>query len=149
MSETIELEIPARAEFLSLARLVVTAAARIDPMFGDERIDDLRLVVSEATTNAIEAHVRHTSDENVIIRCNLRDDRIEVLVRDRGGGFDPLAVGRGDDAGDPRRFEHEGGFGLPLMQSLADESEIQATNEGGTDVRLVVKARTKKDTTDN
>jgi len=47
-AEMIELEIPARAEFVALARLVVSALASSDSSLADERIDDLKLAVSEA-----------------------------------------------------------------------------------------------------
>src|SRR4051795_2710777 len=88
----VQLDIPARPEYLSLARQVVAAAAAIEPTFRDERIDDLRVAVSEATTNAIEAPVDCGSDERILIRCNLDDDRIEVAVLDQAGGFDPAGV---------------------------------------------------------
>lgn len=136
MSE-IELEIPARKEYLALARLVVAATAELEPSFPNRRIEDLRLLVSEAATNAIRAHESHGHDERILIRCNLAADRIEIIVRDRGGGFDPEALASLPDVADPARLDHEGGFGLPLMASLADESDIRAV-EGGTDVHLVV-----------
>ena len=39
----VRLEIPARPEYLGLARQVVAAAAAVEPTFRDERIDALRL----------------------------------------------------------------------------------------------------------
>ncbi|WP_208027570.1 ATP-binding protein [Rhabdothermincola sediminis] len=133
----VELVIPARAAYLALARQVVAAAASVEPTFRDERIDDLRLAVSEATTNAIEAHADLSRDEQIRIRCNLADDRIEVEVLDRGPGFDPEAVEQAPDPEHPERLEWERGLGLPLMSELADETEIRSS-EGGTAVRLVV-----------
>lgn len=136
MSEVV-LEIPARPEYLSLARQVVAAAAALEPAFRDERIDDLRLAVSEATTNAIESHVHLGSTERIIISCNLDDDRIEVEVLDRGAGFDPTSATTAPDAEAGDRLEHERGLGIPLMRVLADEAEI-ISGERGTAVRLVV-----------
>jgi serine/threonine-protein kinase RsbW len=133
----VELEIPARPAYLSLARQVVAAAASVEPTFRDERIDDLRLAVSEATTNAIVAHTDLSSDERIRIRCNLADDRIVVEVIDVGLGFDPGAVESAPGADHPDRLEWEHGLGLPLMSELADETEIRSS-EGGTEVRLVV-----------
>ena len=133
----VQLEIPARVEYLVLARQVVAAAAAVEPRFRDERIDDLRIAVSEATTNAIQAHDDLVRDDRILIRCNLDDDRIEVEVLDRAGGFDPDEV---QPAPEPRaadRLEWERGLGLPLMRTLADETEIQPIS-GGTAVRLVV-----------
>lgn len=131
------LEIPARPEYLVVARQVVAAAASVEPTFRDERIDDLRIAVSEATTNAVEAHTDVDSDDRITIRCDLAEDRIEVEVHDQGGGFDPDDVPLVPDVDDPERLEYESGLGIPLMKQFADETEIRATR-GGTAVRLVV-----------
>lgn len=137
MSEVVELEIPARPEFVALTRLVVTAAASIEPNFTDDRIDDLRIAVSEACTNAIEAHTTAGAADRVLIRCDLGEDRIEVAVTDRGGGFDPGGVETAPDAEAPDRLEYESGLGIPLMRVLVDETEFRAS-PSGTVVRLVV-----------
>jgi serine/threonine-protein kinase RsbW len=133
----VSLEIPARVDYLVLARQVVAAAAAVEPRFHDERIDDLRIAVSEATTNAIEAQADLSSTDRILIRCNLDDERIEVEVMDRAGGFDPRLVASPPDAEARDRLEFERGLGLPLMKTLADETEIHST-DNGTAVRLVV-----------
>jgi serine/threonine-protein kinase RsbW len=139
----VQLEIPAHVDYLALTRQVVAAAAAIEPRFHDERIDDLRIAVSEATTNAIEAHADLASDERILIRCNLDDDRIEVEVLDQAGGFDPADNVEPPDIMAPDRLEYERGLGFPIMRSFADETEITAI-EGGTAVRLVVYAPTPR-----
>jgi len=131
------LEIPARPEYLVVARQVVAAAASVEPTFRDERIDDLRIAVSEATTNAIEAHTDLATADRIKIRCDLGDDRIEVEVFDEGGGFDPDDVDAAPEATHPDRLEWESGLGIPLMKEFADVTEIRPTR-GGTAVRLVV-----------
>jgi serine/threonine-protein kinase RsbW len=133
----VELEIPARPEYLSLARQVVAAAAALEPTFRDERIDDLRIAVSEATTNAIEAHADLAHADRIVIRCNLDDDRIEVEVVDQGAGFDQDGVVVVPDATAPDRLDYERGLGIPLMREFADEADI-TSDEEGTAVRLVV-----------
>lgn len=140
MPGIVELEIPARPEYLSLVRLVVAAAASVEGTMGDERIEDLRVAVSEATTNAVEAHAALDGAQLITIRCDLGEDRIEVEVADRGGGFDPHRVAAPLAITDPARWELEGGFGLPLMRILADEAEIRSSPEG-TAVKLVVYQR--------
>lgn len=134
------LEIPARADYLELVRAVVAAAAHVDPGFGDDRIEDLRLAVSEATTNAIRAHASLGSDNRIRVRCNVNDDRIEVEVQDRGPGFEPGDIPELPAAGDPARLLWESGLGLPLMRELADESEWESDDDG-TVVRLVIYTR--------
>ena len=131
------LEIPARTEFVSLVRVVVAAAAEIEPDMDSDRIDDLRVAVSEATTNAIEAHGLSGSLDRIRIQCNLADDEISVVVHDEGVGFDPEELPELPDPASPERLEYESGLGVHLMRMLADESEVSSTDEG-TDVKLVV-----------
>jgi serine/threonine-protein kinase RsbW len=133
----VRLEIPARPEYLGLARQVVAATAAIESTFRDERIDDLRVVVSEATTNAIEAHADLERNERIVIRCNLDAEQIEVEVVDQGPGFDPEGLGDMPDPADPNRLDLEHGLGIPLLRVLADEAEI-SSGDRGTAVRLVV-----------
>lgn len=131
------LEVPARTEFVSLVRVVVAAAAEIEPDISSDRIEDLRVAVSEATTNAMEAHGLSGSLDRIRIQCNLADDEISVVVHDEGVGFDPAAIPPLPDPSSPERLEYESGLGVHLMQMLADESEVSSSDEG-TDVKLVV-----------
>jgi len=133
----IVLEIPARTEYVSLVRVVIAAAAEIEPDMASERIEDLRVAVSEATTNAIEAHGLKGVDDRIRIQCNLADDEIAVVVHDQGMGFEPDEVPDLPEPDSPERLLHESGLGVHLMQMLTDESEISATDDG-TDVRMVV-----------
>lgn len=148
MAEVVELEIPARPEFLGLARLLVAAAAAHDPLFPEDRIDDLRLSVSEACTNAIEAQARTDEDEGdapvedadiIHIRCLLETERVEVEITDHGGGFDPGALVPHPPAGDPARLDFERGLGIPLIRILTDEVEFRPLPHG-TSVRMVLHA---------
>ena len=53
----VELAIPARPAYLSLVRLVVDAAVgSLAPGLSAARLDDLKIVVTEACSNAIEAN---------------------------------------------------------------------------------------------
>jgi serine/threonine-protein kinase RsbW len=135
----VELEIPARPEYLSLARQAVAAIAAVEPRFRVERIDDLRVAVSEAITNAVEAHAAVGESARIRIRCHLDvdGDRITVEVVDQAGGFDPETVPVVPEVEDPSRLEHEHGLGIPIMRELADETDISPHGRG-TAVRLVV-----------
>ena len=136
--EVIELEIPARAEFVALARLVVSALAASDSNLADERVDDLKLAVSEACTNAIEAHGKAGSDERVLVRCKAGSEALEVCVEDRGHGFDPTQLPDHPPVTDPDRLKFERGLGIPLIKALVDEVEFSPTDRG-TSVRLVMR----------
>lgn len=137
MTEAVELAIPPSHEYLDLARMVVTTAAALDPMFPDGRVSDLRLAVSEACTNAIDAQQRLDRDESVVVRCSLAEDRVSVEIEDHGGGFTIDAVPSLPEIDDPDRMRHEHGLGVELIRSVADEVVFEEV-DGGTIVRLVV-----------
>lgn len=135
--EEVILRVPAKADYIALVRVVLAAAAAIDPDSRDDRVDDLRVAVSEAVTNAVEAHRLAGTDSHVEVRCFTDGHRVEVTVRDRGPGFDPDSVEPAPDAEDPRRLLFESGLGLPLMKRLVDRTDIQSDTDG-TLVRLVI-----------
>lgn len=134
----VELAIPARPAYLSLVRLVVDAAvASLAPGLAAARLDDLKIAVTEACSNAIEAHEAIYAEGPVVVRCLVDDDQVTVQVVDHGRGFDPDRVESLPAATDPRRLRHESGLGIPLMRTLADEVEF-TPGEEGTTVSLTV-----------
>jgi anti-sigma regulatory factor (Ser/Thr protein kinase) len=137
VGEVVELEIPPTLEYLDLARVVVSAAASVDPSFSPSRVSDLRLAVSELCANAIESQQRLDRSEPLTIRCDLGHDRVTIEIEDHGGGFDPEALAVLPHASDPARLEHERGLGIPLVRALADDLQFLVKDEG-TVVRVVL-----------
>lgn len=136
-SGRVVIEIPARTEFVSFVRAVLTEAAQIEPGMEPERLEDLRIAVSEATTNAVEAHLNAGRDQRIRVEENLAEGEVVVMVHDSGPGFDLEDLPELPPPESPERLLHESGLGIPLMRMLTDESEIRS-DAGGTDVRLVV-----------
>lgn len=134
----VSFEIPARAEFVALARSAVAAVAAADGGFEDARVADLQIAVSEACTNAIEAHRAVQSDERVTVRTRVDEHVLEVRIEDRGRGFDPATLPEHPPVTDPERLKFERGLGVPLIRSVVDEVEFSSTAKG-TVVRLVVR----------
>lgn len=139
MAGVVILEIPPRRDHLALVRLVVTAAATIDGRLTDRRIDDLRLAVSEACANAVDALAAAGSTTPVLLSVELTETDVAVTVTDQAGGFEPAAVGTIPGATEPERLSHERGLGIPLMRSLVDDVVFTPT-ERGTAVRLAVRS---------
>ena len=126
----IVLEIPPRLDYLAVVRLVVATAAALDPPLPESRLDDLRLAVTEACSNAIKAHRPEAADQPVVISCHLDADRFRVDIRDRGPGFDPDALRSLPDPTDPSRLQHESGLGIPLIKVLTDDVTFQPAGDG-------------------
>src|SRR3954452_23100486 len=135
--EVLELEIPARPEFVALVRLVVSSVASTRRVQAEERIDDMKLAVSEACTNAIEAHGAVDTNDHVVVRLIEGDDRLEVLIDDRGRGFDPTALPEHPPVTDPERLNFERGLGIPLIRTLVDEVAFDSSGDGPS-VRLTI-----------
>jgi len=137
VEEVLELEIPARPEFVALVRLVVSSVASSRRVLAEERIDDVKLAVSEACTNAIEAHSDVETDDHVVVRLFEGDDRLDVVIDDRGTGFDPESLPEHPPVTDPERLNFERGLGIPLIRTLVDEVDFDSGDDG-TSVRLTV-----------
>jgi len=133
----VQLEIPAGAEYVALARLVVSAMAAGETQLSDDRIDDLKIAVSEACTNAIEAHDALDTEERVVVECSADESHLEVRIEDRGTGFDVSNLPEHPPVTDPERLKFERGLGIPLIRALVDEVEFSSSDDG-TAVRLVM-----------
>ncbi len=138
MTRVVELEIPPRSDHLALVRLVVTSAASLGGGFADRRVDDLRLAVSEACANAVDAALGADGGGVVTVRIEVDEAAVAVTVTDHAGGFEPAEVEAIPGATEPGRLRHEHGLGIPLMRSLVDEVTFTRTADG-TAVRLTVR----------
>lgn len=118
-------------DYRPVVKLVVAAAAALDPPLPPQRLDDLRLAVTEACSNAVKVHRRDAADKPVVVSCHVDDDhRFSVEVRDRGPGFDPDEVEPMPEPTDPERLERESGLGVCLMKELADDVRFQPAGDG-------------------
>src|SRR5919202_62945 len=85
---SVRLTIPAKAEYITLGRLALSALARVRPL-PDEALNDLKLALTEACTNSVR-HAYQDGREGVVeIVYSLEPDRLVVEVADDGGGFIP------------------------------------------------------------
>lgn len=127
--DLIELTIPAKADYVGVVRLAISGiATRMGFSYDD--IEDLKLAVAEACTNAVHHAYRGEGGE-ISICCNLYVDRLEIEIIDQGCSFDVSAVEA--QAGPingriPYHALRERGLGLYLMKSLMDRVEIKGDN---------------------
>lgn len=127
-----------KLEFLSLpvnlrlARIAVTAfASEVDYNVND--IEEIKVAVSEAVSNAIIHGYLEKPDGVITITASLWSDALEIVVEDKGKGIDDLEnalqPGSGDD---PERM----GLGFVFMRSFMDEVEVTTEPGQSTTVRL-------------
>jgi serine/threonine-protein kinase RsbW len=129
---SVRLTIPARAEYITLGRLALTAIAGLRP-FSDETLHDLKLALTEACTNSVKHAYGDDGRGSVDIVYELHGDRLAVEVGDAGSGFDPSG-GRGGNGDDDLE---EGGLGIEIIRALTDEVEIAERPGGGSRLRFV------------
>ncbi|MPZ73986.1 MAG: hypothetical protein GEU74_12285 [Nitriliruptorales bacterium] len=131
MMPDVELLVPPGAQYVGLARLVVTAAARQAGMTND-RLEDLKIAVSEATANAIQAHQRTGDDGPVQLQFGpTGNGHFGVTIADAGlppEGSAPGAVGD----------RVEGGLSLTLIRGLADVVDVAGGSGTSVHMRFIV-----------
>jgi serine/threonine-protein kinase RsbW len=129
------LTIPADARWLTVVRLTVSGvAARAGASYED--VDDIKVAVSEACTNAIDHAFRNAegAPPTICIQCYPLEAAIRIEVLDEGCGFDPAAAGILSQPADP---DKQGGLGLYLIHKLMHETEVVSRPGGGTKVVMV------------
>ena len=134
----LSLEIPPRAEFVAVARLVVSTAAKSRRALPEDRVADLTLALSEACTNAIEAHDAKNEADRVTVRVDEDGERLVVTVEDRGPGFDLMELTTHPAVTDPDRLNFERGLGIPIIRNLVDEVTF-SSDDSGTTVTMVLR----------
>ena len=127
----VRLTIPAKAEYITLGRLALTAIARVRPL-SEEMLSDLKLALTEACTNSVRHAYREGRAGTVEILYQIEADRLVVEVADDGQGFEPADLG-GRGNGDLS----EGGLGIAIIRAVADEVEIDERESGGSRLRFV------------
>ena len=121
----VEIRVPAKAQYIGVARLTISGlASRLG--FSYDEIEDLKIASSEAVTNAVQ-HAYGKEEGEVVVGCALFENKIEIMIADHGESFDyeetKKNVGPYNDQ-EEVKFLREGGLGLYLMETLMDEVKI-------------------------
>jgi serine/threonine-protein kinase RsbW len=113
---------PATAENVPQIRAAVVEFARRAGM-GKERIEGLRLAVSEAVTNVVR-HAYPGGTGLVGITASQASDELWVLISDSGRGHQSPSPNPGL------------GFGLGIIAHECDDLVLTERSDGGTEVRM-------------
>jgi serine/threonine-protein kinase RsbW len=131
VSDVVRLTIPAKAEFLVLARLVLSGIA-MEVSMSEIVLADLKLAVTEVCGNAVRhAYAVDPGDVRVVFR--VEPEAIEVSVEDEGVGAAFPDVDEDALMDGPV----ESGMGLAIVRAVMDEVEIEdGASAAGTVVRM-------------
>ncbi|WP_298405216.1 ATP-binding protein [uncultured Chloroflexus sp.] len=127
--QRVELRIPSIPIF---ERVVRASAAEIGSAAGlsPERVEDLKLAVSEAVNNAIDHGNRGDTAKLVGVIFDIDGDKLEIRISDQGGGVERLDFSR--HVIDDERLEagYLRGFGMYLISALVDDYEVDSSQQG-------------------
>lgn len=98
--------------------------------FNGQQVDDIKLAVGEAVSNAVRYGCPSGETDSIIVQFSRSENRLVVEVSDKGCGFDPETALRSSAPHETA----EGGRGLHFMKMLMDEVDFSFS--GGTTVRM-------------
>jgi anti-sigma regulatory factor (Ser/Thr protein kinase) len=114
---------PAVPEAVPLARRALTEVAAAAGA-GGERLEEIRLAVSEALTNAVVHAYRDPDAGRFHVTAAVASGELWVLISDDGRGLHARNDSRGL------------GIGLSLISGLSDDFAIVTRASGGTEVQM-------------
>ncbi|HHY98136.1 MAG TPA: anti-sigma F factor [Firmicutes bacterium] len=132
-----KMEFPAVAENVEFARVAVACFASQVGAFTLEEIDDIKLLISEAVSNAIIHGYPDSRDPGVVrVSSSISDDSVEMIVEDEGEGIEDVA-----QAMKPAYTTKVDrlGMGFTIMEALADHLEVVSRKGEGT--RVIIRKR--------
>ncbi|HMG37208.1 MAG TPA: ATP-binding protein [Blastocatellia bacterium] len=132
MTETIELSIDSKLEFVDL---VSSVTKDITSKMGFEEDDAswIELAVHEAVINAIMHGNKHSPEKQVDVRFVQEKECLTVYIRDYGAGFDPSQL---PDPTATDNLLNPTGRGIFYMRTFMDEVEHSIHPQGGSLVRM-------------
>ncbi len=121
LRDVVELRIPRKPEYVSVARLAVSGiAGRME--FSYDEVEDIKLAVGEACANAIQEMLHSPGAEPIVVRCQCETSVLRIEVIRPGDGRAPSV----DD--EP--------ISKMLMEVLMDEVEVNEDSQGGMHVTM-------------
>ena len=121
--------IPAKPEYVSVARLVVAAFADLLDYDGDA-VEDIKLAVSEACTNAILHLNKQAPPEKHLLTISAYTKDAQMLI--------DIIYFIGDESGAElaSRQLHERDLGMSILVSIMDKVDVARANSDGVVIRL-------------
>ena len=124
--ETIKMEISANPEYVSIIRLTTSGIANKVGFCLDD-IEDLKVAISEACTNAI----KHSLEDRFTIIYTMIEKGLTIEIIDNGKGYNTKEVSEPD-----LDNLKESGMGLFIIESLMDEVNVESTEVNGTIIKM-------------
>ncbi len=132
-SNRVRLEFPALEENVAVARSVAAQVAAVLD-FTLPELEELRVAVSEAVSNAVLHAYDGPGEGGVVMEVRVEAGAVTVEVTDRGRGIADVDAAR---AAEYSTLEGHLGLGFAFMEAMSDRLEVESGPSHGTRVRLV------------
>lgn len=117
MIAEIDLRLPPEPEVVTTAR---HALDQLTDLLPPEKLEDVRLVVSELVTNSI-LHAGLSPEEQISLTVTVSDGAVRGSVCDPGPGF-------GMPSEPSPRSDLSGGWGLPIVETISDRWGVEGNS---------------------
>lgn len=126
----VSLDLPGDGTYLRIARRIGHTLLE-DLGVIDQDIADIEFIVNELCTNVVR-HAQTTDESRFLVALEYHADRVAIVVEDQGVGFSPQEVRAvGSIRPDRDGSDRLGGFGLQLVQQMADHIVFQSSDPQG------------------
>lgn len=126
--DSISMALPSKPEYVGVIRLTVSAIAN-RMGFNIEEIEDIKVAVAEACTNAI----KHGLNQDFKVSFDIFEEKIAISITDKGKGYNTDEMNH-PDLDNPRE---EGGLGIFIIRSLMDEVNLKSSIGQGTHIEMI------------
>ena len=128
---SVRLEIPPQSAYVAIARLAITSLGRAAGL-DEEKLDDLKIAISESCANAVLAVQEAGVDAPIEISFTAGADALEVVVGHSGPGHAETSEA------DSQGFSTQRVMSMALLRSLVDELDLSPRAGGGMQARLLL-----------
>lgn len=126
-ADKVRMMLPCKGEYVGVARLTISAIAN-RMGFNIEEIEDIKVAVAEACTNAI----KHGLDEKFHLNVEIFEDKLQIDIEDSGKGYNVEELAK-PDLENPK----EGGLGIFIIKTLMDEVELHSKIGEGSKIKMI------------
>lgn len=142
MTNHMKAEFEAKEVNVSFARVVAAAfIARLDPTL--DEVEDVKVAVSEAVTNAI-VHAYDGQEGRIVMEAFSYDKTVMVSIRDFGKGIEDIEKAK-EPLFTTKPGEERSGLGFTVMESFMDSLHIESKVGGGTTVTMTKRIGSSED----
>lgn len=134
-NDHVKINVPARADYISVIRLTVSGLA-YQMGFSYNDIEDIKVAIAEACNNVV-SHAYENNEGNLSVDFHIREELLEIVVSDQGTAFDANKIKNNATSLHGKNLDEidVGGLGIYLMKTLMDDIKYD-TAQGGVKVSL-------------